>query len=181
MPQEVDTTNLPNPNGPLPLADYIVQVLDVKQEPSKKFSPMDTFECQILAPDTVESEGETVRAAGRKFTIYSAYSLKSLFFAKQNLAKLGIEVPAKVTVPTEDEVQSGAYKRIPEIQDETLALRGKTFGLRLSTRPRLETENGRWDGPVKRDAAGNPVVIGHDIDAKLDNVVSPAVDGGMPY
>ena len=176
MPQEVNTENLPNPNGPLPLSDYIVQILDVKQEPSKKFSPMDTFECQIVSPDVIENGGEVVRAAGRSFRIYQSYSLKSLFFAKQNLGKLGVTIPGTIVVPTEDEVQSGAYKRIPEIQDETLSLKGRTFGLRLSTRPRLETDTGKWDGAVKRDETGQPIIMGHDIDAKLDNVSSPAME-----
>ena len=172
MPQEVNTENLKDPNGPLPLADYVVRIDKVVQEPSSKWTCMDMFECEIIAPDVVSGPDGEVMAAGRQFRMYSSYTMKSLYYAKQNLKKLGIDLPATISVPTEDEVRTGAYKRIPEIQDETLLLRGKQIGMRLCTVPRYKTDTGDWRGKPVLDASGNKEIVGYNIEASLDNVTS---------
>lgn len=176
MPQVINTNDLPDVSGPLPVGTYTVQIVDVKQEPSKKYSPMDTFECQILSPDVVQNGASKVAAAGRKFTIWQSYGIAALRRAKENLAKLGIDIPTEVAMPTEDEVRSGAYKRIPEIQDLTRSLKGMCFEMQLQTKPRTKTDTGRRDGRPMLDEAGQPIIAGHDIDADLGAAVSPARD-----
>lgn len=183
MPQTVNVDTLPDQNGPIARGVYKVWVREVKQEPSGKGYCMDEFDCEILSPDTVKVGDEDVSVAGRTFSIYQTYSVKTLKRAKENLiGKLGIKLPLNSNghllcdVPSEDETKSGAYKRIPEIQDVTLGLRRKAFMIELSSEPYYKTDTGNWKGEPILDEHGNKQIAGYKIVADLSSVKSTAKD-----
>ncbi len=162
MPVTVKTSELPDNTAAFPTTFCTVKILDVKQEPSKKFAPMDTLECEVVAPATVKVGNANVGVAGRKFTKWIAYGGNALRPSIGELAKLGITVPEDLTLPTEEDVRSGALKTIPEIQELTRDLKGMIFDATVATEPRYKTDTGRWDGKRVLDEHGQPIVVGHN-------------------
>lgn len=182
MPIQINIDEMPDMGGPLPFQPYKVIIRKVTQEPSSKTSAaQDVLECDILSPEKVECQGAESVAAGRDFKLYITYSQKNLKRAQATLAKLGFRV-SSVAVPTEDEVQSRAETRIPEIQDVTSTWVGLTFGIRLKTEPMYKTDTGKWDGQKIRDEHGNFIVMGHKIAMPNgDDIVSALEDSdGKP-
>jgi len=162
MPIEVDTEKLADYNTPLPTRAYTVVVREVKQAPNKKkTAAQDEFECEVLAPDSVEFAGVLSAAAGRTFSLYATYSHKNLSNCKTGLAKLGFIVPKNITMPTEDEVASGALTRINEIQEVTVGFKNCVFDITLSTEPIYKTDTGKWDGKRVKDEHGQDIIQGY--------------------
>lgn len=136
MPVTVNTNEVQQPASKftqVPLGVYTVQILKVDQTPSKKGAAQDKLECEILGPEAVETAGGVVTTAGRQFDFYLTYSTKNLWNCLETLKKLGVPLPGAIALPTEDEVRSGAYTRVPEIQDITLTLVGGQFEIKLSS------------------------------------------------
>lgn len=171
----------------VPRAVYTVQINKVDQTPSKKHAPMDKFICEILAPDEVETEGQKFKTAGRVFEMYINYGEKSLWSAKATLAKLGIVVGDEemLTVPTVEEVRTGTYTRVPEIQDITATLTGGQFEVELVStpdpdRPRegdadYDSSKGKYDQAPRRNPDGT-VKLSDYHKVKLpgaDDIISP--------
>lgn len=178
MPQPVTISDIPDTTGPIQTGNYQVFVREVIQRPSKKHSPMDTFKCEIISPDTDSAGAAT---AGREVMFYMAYTYKSLKYALEKLKKLGIDIdPAQpVSFPSEEEVKTGAYTTIPEIQELTKGLERKSFWVTLRSEPYFSKD--KVTGAVLQDADGKPKVGGYQVTGDLSDVMSPATDGSVPY
>ena len=136
MPVQVKTSEVQQPVSKftqVPLGVYTVQIVKVEQTPSKKGAAQDKLVCEILSPESVETAGGVVNTAGREFDFYLTYSTKNLWNCQETLKALGVPLPEDISVPTEQEVLSGSYTRIPEIQDITLSLVGGQFEIKLSS------------------------------------------------
>jgi len=138
MPVAINTNEVQQPASSfsrVPIGVYTVQILKVVQTPSKNGAAQDKLECEILAPESVNVAGEEIKTAGRTFDFYLTYSGKNLWNCLQALKLLGVPGVDNmdISVPTEEEVRSGSYTRIPELQDLTLGLVGGQFELALSS------------------------------------------------
>lgn len=165
MATKVKTSELPDNTGKLPYQDYMIQIIDVKQGHNvNKMCPQDILKLQIVGPEKVEVDGEMVTAAGREGDFYITYSNANLRRAKEAVLKLtGAPEPEEISIPSEDEVRSGEERRIPELQDLTLALKGRMFAGRWKTQPVYKTDTGKYDGKVMMDEGGAPIIVSHKL------------------
>ncbi len=180
-----------NPNGPLPKGIYTVMIQKVIQAPSvkqnipgKTSACMDLFKLEIVAPDYVDDKGVQRPAAGRTFETYQHYGAKSMYYAQENLKRLGITWPSTRTIPDAEEINSGALTRIKEIQDLTVNLEGMFFEAELWTEEGV-MKNADYTAVID-PATGETIPNGrHNIVFDLGRVKSPARSEagveGAPY
>ena len=169
MPEYIapaDAISTASDGSPIPLQPYIVQINKVDQTPSKKHAAQDKLELEILAPETALHNGQPVAVAGRKsINFYITYSKANLANCRDTLKKLGVEFDETKpwAVPSTDEVSSGAFTRIPEIQDITADLVGKQFVVKLSSEqqpervPQPGQTKAKFSDPIKTDANGQVI------------------------
>jgi len=173
MPVQENYNNLIDQNAAIPRTIYTVLIREVEQKPTKAFAPMDKFLCEIIGPDSVPLGDTIVPVAGRTFEFYVPYTIKT---RKRNIGDLrnlmGLVIPDKYEVPTEDEVRAGTYTRIPEIQDATKTLVGCTLQMELGSEEYYKTDTGDWRGKAILDESGQRIVAGHKIIGDLSAVKS---------
>jgi len=169
MPEYIapaDAVSAASEGTPIPLQPYIVQVLKVDQTPSKKHAAQDKLELEILAPEHASYNGTEVPTAGRKgINLYITYTKANQANCRDTLKKLGVEFDENIPwgIPSVEEVSTGAYPRVLEIQDATLDLVGKQFVVKLSSEqqpervPQPGQTKAKFNDPIKLDANGQVV------------------------
>ena len=183
------------PRGFCPGGMYTVAIESITQEPSKKGAPMDKLTVHIIAPDKAFVRNgnviEEYDVAGLKTYIYLCYIDNSFFAGTCDaLTKLGINVPAEGTFEQKVaaiQAQTKALSRpyVKGLPGQSLyvfeavvssAIRYATLPLSLA-----DITAGRDQGQLAKDAAGQPIPIGANIEIQTSGIVGGLRESQMPF
>lgn len=183
MPQKINVDEMPDLSLPIVSDVYLVNCTGITAETTPNGACCDTFAMEILEPASAEVMGKKVGLAGRQFDLRVYYSHAALKRSIEGLRLLGVDFPKGFSpdIPSEDEVKTGAYKRIPEIQDETFKLRGMQWRMELDPDPWYEWTGKAYKSPKALDKDGNPKIKGYGIRADIGKIKTTASEGNRPY
>lgn len=155
----------PSSNAVPPPGEYRLHILKVDQKPTKKGMPMDTFEFEIISPETATIDGQNCRIAGHKLTHWNSFQLEG-----KGAALLGnaIEFAGDCGVNLTQIRAKSPADYIKQLQVQSAKLGGMAVTATLAHEPRYKLrqltpeQKALGERPTEElDANGQKIVTGN--------------------